>query len=85
MMPEARSGGLYRTYEGNGDSGAHDVNYSYTCPPDVNGTSTTKPTWWYPNVGNTFPVISQNGTTLQGSSDVGGTHYEWNLRAMREP
>ncbi len=85
MMPEARSGGMYRIYDGDGHSGAHEVNYTYTCPPDASGSDTTKPTWWYPNIGSNYPAISQDGMTLQGSSDIGGTHYEWNLHGVREP
>ena len=31
------------------------------------------------------PTVGSDGTTIQGSSVIGDTTYEWNLRAVREP
>jgi hypothetical protein len=84
MMPEARDGGYYRKFEGDGSSGAHEVPYHYQCK-DVSGDSTTKPIWWQPSPNGVLADVSPDGTVLQGSLKDGDTHYQWNLHSVREP
>jgi len=87
LVPEARSGRMYRTFEGDGYAGTHECPYTITCPgadPPVTNTS-TKPMWWKSDADGVLAGISSNGTTLSGEAEYQGTKYQWNLHAVREP
>lgn len=83
MLHQARSGKMYRGYDGSGTAGAHEVTYTITCP-DFTGTATTIPSWWKASSDSSVPTVGGDGTTLKGSVQYGDTLYEWDLRAIRE-
>ncbi len=85
MMSQAQAGSIYRAYNGDGDAGAHRVSYTVTCTDGGSSTSDFVPVWFKVGFLDTaLPIMSADGTVLQGSLDVNDDHYEWNIHSVRE-
>lgn len=85
MVPEARSGTMYRKFTGDGDAGSHTCTYTVTCPNQEPTVVETVPVWWVSKVNDTLPNISALGERIIGNVTVDGTRYDWSLTAVREP
>jgi len=79
--------GMYRKYDGNGDSGQHLVSYTRTCPEEEPVVVDIVASWWRPSDDHSpeaSPEVSADGIQLQGSTTVNESNFTWNFRALRE-